>query len=85
MNVNQNENETGNKSGGTCEKGAKRPLVGVTVFPRFVSGFVFVLIYVYFNVMLMYYGAYVLRLAVTKDWHIKIQAKRSGIVCPKEN
>ena len=44
LNVNQNEYVNGNESGATCEWGAKRPLVGV--FPRFVSVYVFVLIYV---------------------------------------
>ena len=43
-NVNQNENESRNASGGTCEGGAKRPHVGV--FTRCVSDFVFILIYV---------------------------------------
>ena len=44
LNVNSNENESKNASGGACARGAKRPRVGV--LPRFVSVFVFVLIYV---------------------------------------
>ena len=59
--LNENESENENESGGTCEGDAKLPLVGV--FPRFVSGFVFVLVYVYFKELLRYSWAYVLRLA----------------------
>ena len=62
----KNETEKGNESGGTCEGGAKRPLV--VCFPRFVSGFVFVLVYIQFNAMLMHFGAYVLELADTLDY-----------------
>ena len=38
----ENENESENESGGTCEGGAKRPPVGS--FTRFVFGFVFVFV-----------------------------------------
>ena len=44
LNVNSNENESKNASRGACARGAKRPRVGVLT--RFVSVFVFVLIYV---------------------------------------
>ena len=45
----ENENENKNASGGTCARGAKRPRVGV--FTRCVFVFVFVLIYVEFDLL----------------------------------
>ena len=40
LNVNSNENESKNASGGACARGEKRPRVGV--LPRCVFAFVFV-------------------------------------------
>ena len=47
LNVNENENDNRNESGGACAGGAKRPRVGV--FTRCVFVFVFVSMYVQFD------------------------------------